>query len=82
MLGATEKGIGGCIIASIKRDGLRECLQIPEKYEIIQVLALGKPKETVVLEPLPASGDIKYWHDEKQVHHVPKRALEDLILKI
>jgi len=81
MLGAAEKGIGGCIIATIKREELRERMQIPEKYEIIQVLALGKPKETVVLEPLPASGDIKYWRDVNQVHHVPKRPLEDLILK-
>jgi nitroreductase len=81
MLGATEKGLGGCIIASIQREELRERLHIPVKYEIIQVLALGKPKEIVVLESLPVSGDIKYWRDEKQVHHVPKRSLEDLILK-
>ncbi len=82
LLGATEKELGGCIIASIKRDELRSILQIPDKYEIIQVIALGKPLEKVVIEPLPASGDIKYWRDENKVHHVPKRSLDELILKL
>jgi nitroreductase len=82
LLGATEKGLGGCIIGSIKRDELRSIFQIPEKYEILQVIALGKPLEQVVIEPLPESGDTKYWRDKNNIHHVPKRSLEELILKI
>ncbi len=82
MLGAVEKGLGGCIVASVNRDALRTGWQIPEQYEILLVLALGKPVEQVYLEPLAADGDIKYWRDEKMGHHVPKRALDDLILKI
>jgi len=80
LLCAVEKGLGGCIIASIKRDGLREELKIPEKYEILMVLAAGKPKEEVVIEPMPADGNYKYWRDEKNVHHVPKRALDELVI--
>jgi len=80
MLGATEKGLGGCIIASIDRDGLRKALGIPERYEILLVLALGKPKETVVIETVGASGDTKYWRDSDGVHHVPKRQLDDIIV--
>ena len=80
LLTAVEKGFGGCIFASVKRDRLRQELSIPEKYEIIQVIALGKPKEVVVIEPLGLDGDIKYWRDENQVHHVPKRSLEDIVL--
>lgn len=80
LLGATEKGLGGCIIGGIKKQGLREALEIPQRYEILLVLALGKPRETVVLETVGTDGDIKYWRDSKGVHHVPKRALDDIIL--
>ena len=80
LLGATERGLGGCIIASIQRQALSEALNIDPRYEILLVLALGKPKETVVVEPVGPDGDIKYWRDEQGVHHVPKRDLDKLIL--
>jgi nitroreductase len=81
MLGAVERGLGGCMIGSIARDRLRETLDIPERYEILLVLALGKPNETVVLEEVGPDGDIKYYRDEEDVHHVPKRSLEELVLQ-
>jgi len=80
MLGATEQGLGGCIIASIEKEGLRKSLEIPPRYEILLVLALGKPKETVVIEKVGDSGDIKYWRDSEGVHHVPKRPLDGIII--
>ena len=80
LLGATERGLGGCIIATIQRREMRAMLGLEENYEILLVLALGKPKEQVVLEPVGPDGDIKYWRDAEQVHHVPKRSLDDLII--
>jgi nitroreductase len=80
LLGAVERGLGGCMIASVERDALRQTLAIPEQYEILLVLALGKPVEQVQLDPLGPDGSIKYWRDAQGVHHVPKRALDDLIL--
>ncbi len=79
LLGAVEAGFGGCILASVKRAGLRELLALNERFEIIQVLALGKPAEKVVLEDMK-DDDIKYWRDEEGVHHVPKRTLDEMIL--
>ena len=81
LLGATEAGFGGCIIHSVNRDKLCKLLNLSEQFKIIQVLALGKPKETVVLEELK-NGDIKYWRDENQVHHVPKRSLDEIIIEV
>jgi len=80
MLGATERGLGGCMIGSIDRDALRQTLDIPEQYEILLVLALGKPKETVVVEEVGPDGNTKYYRDAQDVHHVPKRSLGDLIV--
>jgi nitroreductase len=80
MLGATEKGLGGCMIGSIDRPGLRALLGIPERYDILLLLALGKPKEKVVLEELGPGGDTRYYRDAEQTHHVPKRALNDILL--
>jgi nitroreductase len=80
LLGAAERGLGGCLVGSVQREKLREVLGIAERYEILLVLALGKPKEAVVIEPVGPDGDIKYWRDSAGVHHVPKRALPDLIV--
>ncbi len=80
LLGATEKGLRGCIFASVKRDDLRFALKIDERYEILYVLAIGKPREKVVLETVGTDGDIKYWRDSQGVHHVPKRLLKEIIL--
>ena len=80
LLGAVEMGLGGCILGAVRRPELSEALGIPARYEILVTLALGKPKEIVVIDPLPPSGDIKYWRDSDAVHHVPKRSLDELIL--
>jgi nitroreductase len=80
MLGAVEKGLGGCFIASVKRQELSQEINIPVGLDILLVLALGKPKEQVVVDPLGADGSVKYWRDETQIHHVPKRALDELII--
>ncbi len=61
---------------------LRELLGIPEQYEILLALALGKPAETVVIEPMPPDGNINYRRDEQSVHHVPKRSLSEIILNL
>jgi nitroreductase len=82
LLGATEKGLGGCIIGAINKLNLRNVLSIPVRYDILLVIALGKPKENVVVEMLQPEGSIKYWRDGEGVHHVPKRSLDDIILPL
>ncbi len=80
-LGATEAGLGGCMIASIDKEQLRRELKIPVQYEILLIIALGKPVEKVVIEDIK-NDDVKYWRDENKTHHVPKRTIDELILKL
>ena len=80
MLGAAEQGLGGCIIATVKHDELRRVLSLPEALQILLVLALGVPKEEVVVDPVGPDGDIRYYRDADGVHHVPKRALKDILV--
>ena len=79
LLGAAELGIGGCIFGSIQRKKLAASFKLPEHLEIMLVIALGKPKEVVVIDELK-NDDIKYWRDENKTHHVPKRNLKELII--
>jgi nitroreductase len=80
LLGARDHNLAGCMIGSIKKELLREMFHIPERLEILLVIALGKPKETVVLEEMEPGGSIQYWRDGHSTHHVPKRPLEEIIL--
>jgi nitroreductase len=78
LIGAAEKGLGGCMIGSIRREEVRSLFHVPEYLEILLVLALGRPVEHVVIEEIK-DDNIRYWRDNEQVHHVPKRKLSDIL---
>jgi nitroreductase len=69
------------MIASIRREQLRSELNIPDKFEILLILALGKPVENIIIDVIK-DGDVKYWRDSEKNHHVPKRPLDELIIKL
>ena len=80
LLGARDKGLAGCMLGSINRKDLRPLLNIESHLKILLVLAIGKPKEEVVIEAVGPDGSILYWRDAEAVHHLPKRALTDIIV--
>ncbi len=82
LLGAVEKGLGGCMLGNIKRSEIAEKFNIDtEKYSIDLVIALGKPNEDVRIVDVPESGKTAYYRDENTVHYVPKRSIDELIVK-
>ncbi|MDY0016897.1 MAG: nitroreductase family protein [Candidatus Delongbacteria bacterium] len=80
LLGAVERGFGGCMFGAVNKPMLTELLNIDnEKYEIALVVAIGKPKEEIVIDDIDEGSDTKYYRVGK-VHHVPKLKLDDLII--
>ncbi len=82
MLVAASEGIGACMFKSFSKRQILDATGIDgERYNIELVMSFGVPAETVVLEPLEgAPKGLKYWRTEDEVHHVPKRALEDVLI--
>jgi nitroreductase len=80
LLAAVDKGLGGVMFGNIRKKKLRESLDIPESLDIFLVLALGTPVEKIVLKDVGADGSIKYYRDPDMTHHVPKRALADIVV--
>ncbi|MCK5542867.1 MAG: nitroreductase family protein [Desulfobacterales bacterium] len=80
LLGARDIGFAGCIFAAINHPKLKNVLKLDDNFEILLVIAVGKPVEEVKIEKVKADGDIKYFRDKNLVHHVPKRGLDDVIL--
>jgi len=82
LLGATEIGLGGCMIGAINHKNIKKSFNLSDEYRIKLIIAIGKPKESVIVEKLEYSEDLRYWRDEQGVHHVPKRDLEDIIIGV
>ena len=82
LLGAVERGLGGCMVGMINRKNLMKIMEIPEHLEILLVLIFGKPKEKAVIETIGQDGITQGWWDDKGVRHVPKRPLDDVIAGI
>lgn len=75
---AWEKGIGSCILGNIKRDQIKELLDIPEADNLRLVMAFGIPDHQAEVVDMK-DGDVKYWRDENGDYHVPKRPLEEIV---
>lgn len=77
LLGAWSKGIGSCWLGSIKRDEIANILGVPDSFYVQYVVALGYPAETPIAED--CSGEsTKYYLDDGDVLHVPKRPLKKI----
>ena len=81
LLGAMEKRIGGCRIGAFNPQ-LASLFDMPDHLQLSLIIALGKPRETVILEECKNDEDIRYWRDEHGVHHVPKRTLESCLVSL
>ncbi|HIV03091.1 MAG TPA: nitroreductase family protein [Candidatus Aphodoplasma excrementigallinarum] len=80
LLAATEAGLGGCMIGNFNARAVSEALQLNDTLRPMLLVAIGKPDETVVLTEAAAGGSVQYYRDENDVHYVPKRRLEDILL--
>lgn len=81
LLGATASGLGGCIIASLEREKIRELLKIPDSFSLLMVIAVGQPAETIVIDQMSSHDSVRYFRDSHGIHHVPKRLPDDVLLK-
>ncbi len=80
LLAAAEKGLGGIMIGNYSPARVSEALNLPENLSVMLIVAVGKPDETVVLTEVSPGESLKYYRDEEDVHYVPKRRLEDILL--
>ena len=79
LLGATEKGFGGCMLGSFDPEQLCADFRIPARYEPALAIALGKPAELAVLTEA-TDGNLDYYRDEAGTHYVPKRTAKDIYI--
>lgn len=77
-LTALGEGVGSCMIGSLQRPELAELLRVPEYCEISLAVALGYPAEDPVMEEMK-DDSIKYYRDENDRLHVPKRPLAQIL---
>jgi len=80
LLGAAERGLGGCMFGSIQREKLRSLLDIDPQFGISLVVALGVPSETIIIDQIASGMDTRYFRDANDIHHVPKIITKDLLL--
>jgi len=82
LLAAAARGLGGCMLANVRKEELKQVLGLADELELMLVIALGKPVEEVVLEDAGGEESLTYYRTEDRVHHVPKRRLQDLVLQV
>ena len=75
---AHSEGIGCCWMGAIDRERIPEILGSPKNKYLLYLVALGYPAESPVAAPY--TDDVKYYLDEQNVLHVPKKSLDDVLI--
>lgn len=79
-LAARGRGFGTCMIGSFEKEALAELLLLPRTVDPVLVLAIGTPNEDPIICSIPSDGSTKYFRDVADLHFVPKRAPDDVLL--
>lgn len=80
LLAAEEKGLSACWLGALNREELSKILNLPEDIRMLDLIALGYGAQKSVAEPV-RDGNIKYYLDEEGTLHVPKRTLDETLIK-
>ena len=80
LLAAEEKGLSSCWLGALNREELSKILNLPEDIRMLDLIALGYGAQKSVAEPI-RDGNIKYYLDEEGILHVPKRTLDETLIK-
>ncbi len=80
LLAATQEGLGGIMIGNFSPAKVAQEMELPETIVPMLIVAFGKPDEKIVITEIGNGQSTKYYRDEQDVHYVPKRKLEDIVL--
>jgi len=80
LLGAVEMGLGGCIVRTVNRYEMNKRFNFAENLNLVQVIAIGEPAQTVEIVDMEKDGNIHYYENEELVHFVPKRPLDEILI--
>ena len=77
---AWAHGVGSCIMGAIDRPAIKELLGLGENLRLHSVVAFGYPTHKSHLVAMQ-DGNVKYYLDDARDYCVPKRPMEEILLK-
>lgn len=77
---AWAHGVGSCIMGAIDRPALTRLLALPDGVRLCYMVALGYPTHASKLVKMQ-DGSVKYYLDENRGYCVPKRSMDEVLLK-
>ena len=80
LLYAVEQGLGGLMIGNFELGNVKKVCGLPDFLSPVLLIALGKPTEKIVLVDVAENGSTTYYRDQDDVHYVPKRRIDDLVI--
>lgn len=76
----TKKGYGSCILGSFDIERLKGLLGLNKNFIPMIIVAVGKAVEKCITESIEISNSTAYYNDSDNIHHVPKRTLEEILI--
>ncbi len=78
-LAATELGLGSVWLGAIDRAEIKAALGLDEKYDVTYLVGIGYAAQEGSTYDMEDS--IRYYFDDEENVHVPKRSIEEVVVK-